>query len=191
MVVPVHAIHVHRRYRGNHHDNDLALLELTFSLRFGPALIHLCLPTRDFCENILMQSGKTGMTTRRRLEAAEELVYMSLDECRHQLNVSHPLSNKMFCMSTPPETTENRTQETQSSGSEVRQRRRLKGTPVATAEQGTMFVTGLLKSSSVGCDSDCGLVFTKLSRYLNWIQPKLEAAEDHMTSQVNLYPDTH
>lgn len=233
MFVPVRALYVHSRYRRDHHDNNLALLELAVPLSFGPTLIHLCLPTKDFCENILMQSGRTGMATKRGLSEPEELVYMSLDECRSQLNMSHPLSNKMFCMTTlwkpsgtqrGPETQEeggpreeqNRTQESQSraggtpeagnhisisppskdhgcSGSEVSRRhcdRRLTGTPVATAEHGTVFATGLLMSSSVRCDSD-GLVFTKLSRYLNWIQPRLEAAEDHMTPQVSLYPETH
>lgn len=236
MTVPVRALYVHNRYRRDHHDNDLALLELATPLSFGPALIHLCLPTRDFCENILMQSGRTGMAMKQGLDEVEDLVYMSLDECRSQLNVSHPLSNKMFCVNslrepsgTRPEPEQaqdrgareeqNRTQEIQSraggtpgnhmssktqnppleedghSGSKVSRQhcdRRLTGTPVATAEQGTVFVTGLLMSSSAGCDSDGGsLVFTKLSRYLNWIQTRLEVAEDHMTPQVNLYPETH
>ncbi|KAM6957991.1 protein Z, vitamin K-dependent plasma glycoprotein b [Tautogolabrus adspersus] len=260
MVVPVRALYVHNRFRRNHHDNDLALLELARPLSFSPALIHLCLPTRDFCENILMHSGRTGIAKRRGVSRTEELVYMMLDECRSQLNVSHLLSNKMFCMKAlnKPSASHNeaqrslnghsgnltgaqgkpdgplriqngsqegisghQTQRSQNGGGGTPNRpenlnsksskiqnepsmsdgreqsdvsRRcdglLPGTPVATVDRGTVFVTGLLMTSSAGCDSG-GLVFTKLSRYLNWIRPRVEAAEDHMTPQVSQYPETN
>lgn len=48
----------------------------------------------------------------------------------------------------------------------------LPGTPVATVDRGTVFLTGLLISSSTDCDGG-GLVFTKLSRYLGWIKRRL------------------
>ncbi|XP_042368788.1 protein Z, vitamin K-dependent plasma glycoprotein b [Plectropomus leopardus] len=208
VVVPVRAVHVHDRFRPGHHDNDLALLELVGPLRFGPTLRHLCLPTKDFCENILMHSGTTGAAGRTR-----DLVYMTLDECRAQLNVSHPLSNKMFCMRrqnsvqgspnghtayqnrSGARETPNRAENYHSSRSEPSVSARpcgglLPGTPVATEERGTAYVTGLLMSSSSGCqDGTGGLVFTKLSRYLSWIRPRLEEAKDHMTPQVNQYPE--
>ncbi|KAG7215633.1 hypothetical protein INR49_021988 [Caranx melampygus] len=200
-----------------HHDNDLVLLELSRPLTFSPTLIHLCLPDKDFCENILMHSGSTGVMERRRGGWDQELVYMTLDECRHQINVSHPLSNKMFCMRpksglaltrrgrsiqggrnqsrTPHETdTQKPSVPDRDLRSEVNRRRcggLLPGSPVATVEQGTAFLTGLLTSSSTGCDGGGGgLVFTKVSRYLSWIRPRLEEAENHMTPQVNMYPET-
>uniref|UniRef100_UPI0037E91221 protein Z, vitamin K-dependent plasma glycoprotein b n=1 Tax=Semicossyphus pulcher TaxID=241346 RepID=UPI0037E91221 len=215
MFVSVHTLFIHNRFRTNHNDYNLAFLELSGALPFSPALIHLCLPTRDFCENILMHSGRTGIAKRWGVSQTEELVYMSLDKCRSQLNVSHPLSNKMFCMKTqgePPgkpdgplrsqngtrdrlsghgeNRTHNQTLNKRRSGSEVSGRRcggLLPGTPVATEDRGTVFVTGLLMSSSTGCHGG-GLVFTRLSRYLSWIRPRLEAAEDHMTPQVIQYP---
>lgn len=64
----------------------------------------------------------------------------------------------------------------------------LAGAPVATVEQGTAYLTGLMISSSGGCDGS-GLVFTKLSRYLSWIKPRVEVAEDHMTPQISEYPE--
>ncbi|XP_020513395.1 protein Z, vitamin K-dependent plasma glycoprotein b [Labrus bergylta] len=252
LVVPISALHVHNRFRTNHHDNDLALLELSRPLTFGPALIHLCLPTKDFCENILMHSGRMGIAKRRGVSRTEELVYMLLDECRSQMNVSHLLSNKMFCMKAlnePPtrhnaakrslkgnltgtqgkpdrpiriqngsqeglggrqtqrgggtpneaETLNNNSLQLQNEPSMSDGRKQsdisrrcdglLPGTPVATVDRGTVFVTGLLMSSSARCDSGA-LVFTKLSRFLNWIRPKVEAAEDYMTPQVSQYPET-
>ena len=248
MPVPVRALYVHHRFSPDRHDNNLALLELARPLHFNPALIHLCLPTKDFSENILMHSGRAGISGRRGVRRTQKLVYMTLDECRSQLNVSHPLSNKMFCMrrqngalgnqprvkrspngpsgnqngtqGSPNQPLENRNgsqeklneQTVNQNQSQKRQngaensasskghgRARsevsggkcgglLPGTPVASVEQGTAFLTGLFISSTADCEGG-GLVFIKLSRYLNWIKPRLEAAEDHMTTQVLQYPE--
>uniref|UniRef100_A0A087XKV4 Protein Z, vitamin K-dependent plasma glycoprotein b n=1 Tax=Poecilia formosa TaxID=48698 RepID=A0A087XKV4_POEFO len=166
LIAPVQAIFLHERFRSDRHDFDLVLLELATPMTFGPALSHLCLPTKDFSENILMHSGRTGLVDRRGRGQNQELVYMTLDECRGELNVSHPLSNKMFCM-----------------------RRRNRGGPRRTGpsarpetgppgRKDTAFLTGLLMSPTADCR---GQVFTKVSRYLNWIRPRLQVAEDHMT----------
>ncbi|XP_029282972.1 protein Z, vitamin K-dependent plasma glycoprotein b [Cottoperca gobio] len=185
---PVQALHVHDHYRTGHHGNDLALLELARPLPFDPALIHLCLPNKDFCENILMHSGRTGVTASWGGRRTQKLVYKTLDECRGRLNVSQPLSNKMFCMERQNRHTVNQNQTQNGPQGTPNGPRRcgvlLPGTAVATVERGTAFVTGLLASSSSGCGGE--LVFTKLSRYLNWIRPRLEAAEGHMTPQVSL-----
>nr|XP_046237806.1 protein Z, vitamin K-dependent plasma glycoprotein b [Scatophagus argus] len=230
-LIPVQALYIHDRFRTGHHDNNLALLELARPLPFSSALIHLCLPTKDFSENILMHSGRMGIAKRRGSSRTQKLVYMALDECRSQLNISHPLSNKMFCMrrQSGPSGSQNGFQErptehtadlnqhqnqfqnnrngTGNSGSSKTQNHEspaagggprsetrgrkcgglLPGTPVATVDRGTVFLTGLLMSSSTECD---GLVFTKLSRYLSWIKPRLEVAEDHMTPQVSQYPES-
>lgn len=313
VIVPVQVLFIHNRFHSHHHDHDLVLLKLASPLHFGPALIHLCLPTKDFSENILMHPGRTGIVERRGVSRTQKLVYMMLDECRSQVNVSHPLSNKMFCMrrqngaagnrnrvyrspngpsryqngaqqmlnrqngtqespdrplgnqngtqESPNPSLENQngsqespnrplgnqngsrenpnqpvgnhngsqkrlnghtvnqsqTHDSQSgtpetpngvenndpskirkaSGaggsptSKVRGKQcggLLPGTPVATVDRGTAFLTGILVSSSAGCDGG-GLVFTKLSRYLGWIRPRLEAFEDHMTTQVSQYPE--
>lgn len=201
------------------HDNDLALLELAYRVDFGPAQIHVCLPSKDFCENILMNSETTGIIKTPGASQTQELVYMTLDECRRQLKVSHPLSNKMFCMKqtggtgnhngtqkTTDAQTENQDQNGVSgrpsgagNGSKIQNdkptaaaaARRcdhlLPGTPVATMDRGTAFLTGLLTSSPADCG---GLVFTKVSRYLGWIKLRLEAAQDRMTPQAAEYPET-
>lgn len=246
--VPVQALYVHDRFRSQHHDNNLALLELAGPLPFGPALIQLCLPTKDFSENVLMHSGRTGVLKDTGAERNQDLVYMTLEECRSQMNFSHPLSNKMFCMrrqdgaetgnqnhvgGRPASGHQNknlrshhrdhkalgnqnlvqrRQNQTQTSGVQFNRTENhnssspegagrprtgvgasqcgdpLPGAPVATVEQGTAFLTGLMMSS--GCDDRGGLAFTKLSRYLSWIRPRLEAAEGHMTPQAREYPET-
>ncbi|XP_054591186.1 protein Z, vitamin K-dependent plasma glycoprotein b isoform X2 [Nothobranchius furzeri] len=257
--IPVRALYLHDRFRSGHNDYDLTLLELTTPLTFSPTLIQLCLPTKDFSENILMNSGRTGVMDRRRGQN-RDLVYMTLDDCRRTLIVSHPLSNKMFCMMGPQEPSENPNRpqkvlsqnETEPSANQNntfkinrllwnhRAPRRpeehtqnriqnlthdrtptraepfnstskspdepshgtvwsrsevsrlcdglLPGSPVATVEKGTAFLTGLLMTSSRGCD---GQVFSKVSRYLSWIRPRLQIAEDHMTPQISQYPEDH
>ncbi|XP_060922700.1 protein Z, vitamin K-dependent plasma glycoprotein b [Limanda limanda] len=218
MLLPVRSLEIHDLFRLDHHGNDLALLELAHPLRFGPSLLHLCLPTKDFSENILMHSGRTGVAGRRN----QELVYMTLDECRGAASGERSLSNKMFCMrrqsvqeeephkagpltdsqrghqgapvgaifkNSSSLNSDNPTPSGSDAGSrsEVGGRRGpLPGSPVATVDRGTAFLTGLLISSSAGSDR---LVFTKLSRYLTWIRPRLEAAEDHMTPQVRHHPE--
>lgn len=221
--LPVWALHLHERFHVDRHDNDLALLELVYQVDFGPAQIHVCLPSKDFCENILMHSGTTGIIKTPGASQTQELVYMTLDECRRQLKVSHPLSNKMFCMkqtggtgrqngplgnqngmqNTTDAQTENQDQNGVSgrpsgagNGSKNqndepiaaaarRCNHLLPGTPVATMDRGTAFLTGLLTSSPADCGG--GLVFTKVSRYLGWIKLRLE---DRMTPQIAEYPET-
>ncbi|KAK1876328.1 Venom prothrombin activator porpharin-D [Dissostichus eleginoides] len=92
-LVAVRSLYIHERFCEHCRDDDLVLLELSRPLTFGPALSHLCLPpARDFSENILMHSGRTGVA------GEKTLVYKTLDECRRNMNVSNLLSNKMFCM---------------------------------------------------------------------------------------------
>ncbi|XP_053170515.1 protein Z, vitamin K-dependent plasma glycoprotein b [Scomber japonicus] len=242
----VRALYTHNRFHPDDREYDLVLLELINALPFGSDLVHLCLPTKDFSENILTPAGRTGVTEvwnhnhnrDKDKDKEQNLVYMTLDECRRQLNVSHPLSNKMFCMRNPngaegsgkevqeeplrsqhggqgrsqnqsqSQASSNGTENRLSSKTETqtlsesdatsesavgRCSELLPGAPVATVEQETAFLTGLLMSKSSGCGggSGGGLVFTKLSRYLSWIKARLEASESHMTSQISLYPENH
>lgn len=209
----VRAMHFHERFQAAFHDYDLAFLKLIRPLQFSSTLIHLCLPTKDFCENILMNSATTGITTSPGAAQTQEVVYMTLDECRAHLNVSHPLSNKMFCMKRKLRS-QNRAQESVKTESQPEKNpggakgndsnvpteavsaaktkpcdHLLPGTPVATVDRGTVFLTGLLTSSSMDCSgSTGGLVFTKLSRHLRWIQSRLETGQKPVTPQLDLVP---
>lgn len=201
---------IHPRFQASRHDYDLALLELTSTLKFGPTIIHLCLPAKDFCENVLMNSRKTGITAMPGNARMQEAAYVTLDECRAQMKPSHPISNKMFCMKGNPRPRRENLQgsakanpvgesggSSTGNSSEVLAQGALEscvpllaGTPVATVDRGTIFLTGLLTSAPADCGSR-GLVFTKLSRHLSWIQPRLEAAKNpEFIPQVNTYPET-
>lgn len=54
----------------------------------------ICLPEKDFSENILMEDDKEGVLS----SGPVRHTYMSLDDCRQHLNLTISLSNKMFCM---------------------------------------------------------------------------------------------
>lgn len=202
------AIHLHPRFQAGRHDYNLAFLELSRPIKFGPSIIHLCLPAKDFCENVLMTSASAGITARPGDGRMQEATYVTLDECRAQLKPSHPVSNKMFCMKENPQARwvnldvqdlaeKNPVGKSERNNTEAVAHATLKtcvpllaGTPVATVDRGTIFLTGLLTSSPADCDSS-GLVFTKLSRHLSWIQPKLDEAKNlEMVPQVNTYPET-
>lgn len=197
------SVNLHGRFRRGDPDHDLAFLELAQPLKFSHALIHLCLPAKDFCEKVLMHSGTKGITKQQGANQTQELGYMTLDQCRGQLNVSHRLSNKMFCMRRndaarrPRDRFEGFSKMEAGNSSEVpnaatRLRQcshLLPGTPVATVDRGTAYLTGLMKSPSSDCDG--GLVFTKISRYLSWIKKWMEELNNDMTPQISQFPSPY
>ncbi|KAM9820245.1 protein Z, vitamin K-dependent plasma glycoprotein b [Neosynchiropus ocellatus] len=181
--IPVRSLLVHERYRSKTRSDNLALLELAHPLQFSPTLLPLCLPTKDLCENILMHTGMTGLIS----EWAQAPTYRSLDECR-RLNIS-ALSNKKFCMDQQRERSEmNLTTNTSLSRSQSPWcSSSLPGMPVATVHHGTAFLTGILISTN--CYEEETLVFTKTSRYLNWLRHRLEAVHERTTQQIVQDPE--
>lgn len=157
---------LHNRYSTGNPDDDLAFLELKEPIALGLDTIQLCLPEKDFSENILMKTGKEGVV----VGGANKPSYLSLDVCHSKLNLSFSLTNKMFCM-----------EEKEPEGIRIQKKNKTKsecdltsGSPVATVEGNTAFLTGLFLSQG---DCHRGLVFTKISRYLPWIRRLLLSTE--------------
>ncbi|XP_016297211.1 protein Z, vitamin K-dependent plasma glycoprotein b isoform X2 [Sinocyclocheilus anshuiensis] len=157
----------HKRYVSGAED-DLAFLELMEPFPQNTSVVPLCLPERDYSENILMRAGRKGVVM-----GGAGHSYLSLDDCHGSLNLTFLMTNKMFCM--------------QNWESDVSIRTKLmpcdlkSGSPVATVEGKTAFLTGI--SLSTG-DCNHGLVFTKLSRYLHWLRPLLHASEKEQQQQL-------
>lgn len=149
----------HKRFVSGQMEDNLAFLELKESIPQELRSVPLCLPEKDFSENILMRSAREGVVM-----GGAKRSYLSLDDCRDSLNLTFLMTNKMFCMEK---------QKSKHVKCEVKS-----GSPVATVEGKTAFLTGISLSDGL-CDD--GLVFTKLSRYLHWIRPLLNAAEKQHT----------
>ncbi|KAL7852722.1 hypothetical protein SRHO_G00185070 [Serrasalmus rhombeus] len=157
---------LHKRYTLGQPDDDLAFLELKEPITLGPDTVSLCLPEKDYSENILMKTGREGVV----VYGASHPSYLSLEDCQDKLNLTFSLTNKMFCMEE---------QEPKSGGMRSRSQKRVQcdlksGTPVATVEGNTAFLTGLSLSQN---DCNQGLVFTKVSRYSHWIRQLLLRSE--------------
>ncbi|XP_051982429.1 protein Z, vitamin K-dependent plasma glycoprotein b [Xyrauchen texanus] len=153
-----------KRHVSGQPEDDLAFLELQQPIPQEVGAVPLCLPEKDYSENILMRSGREGVVMGRASHS-----YLSLDDC-HSLNLTFLMTNKMFCM------------KKQESGIPMRSKLLQErvtcavksGSPVATVHGKTAFLTGISLASG-HCDDR--LVFTKLSRYLHWIRPLLRASE--------------
>lgn len=93
--LPFQAVpNTHSRFRPGQPGYDLCFLRLKSPLPLGGSVIPLCLPEKDFSENILMEDDKEGLIA----PGPVRHTYMSLDDCREHLNISISLNNKMFCM---------------------------------------------------------------------------------------------
>ncbi|XP_036396303.1 protein Z, vitamin K-dependent plasma glycoprotein b isoform X2 [Megalops cyprinoides] len=162
---------IHKRYQADQPEHDLAFLQLQKSIRFSPTAFQICLPEKDFSENVLMRVGREGLLAG--WEPAETksspdiLSYMPLEECQTSYNLSIHLTNKMFCMLGRDSRW---SKERAGCGA-------LPGSPVVTVEKDTVFLTGLLISPEM---QNCTQVhaFTKLSRYLPWLKQHLAHPEE-------------
>ncbi|XP_035249163.1 protein Z, vitamin K-dependent plasma glycoprotein b isoform X1 [Anguilla anguilla] len=163
-VSPVSQVFVHKRYRQGEPGDDLAFLHVHRPIRLGAGVFQACVPEKDFSENVLMESGQGGWVADReaggRRGSPNHLSYLPLEDCRTSLNLSFPLTNKMFCMAGWG-----------GGGCGL-----LPGTPVVSVRKNTVFLTGLITSPQTHNCSQ-GHVFTKLSRYLPWIHQQLELSE--------------
>ncbi|KAJ8004047.1 hypothetical protein DPEC_G00154740 [Dallia pectoralis] len=186
--IPVSSqIHIHNRHKRGSLDDDLALVRLNETLPFGPTVLPLCRPTKDFSENVLMIPERQGLTQGPEILQGKHreppaLSYLHTEDCRNQVNFT--LTNKMFCMELFCGT----------GLSKFSKMFRLSlGTPVATVVGNTAFLTGLLLTPTTSHDCKQTLVFTKLSRYLPWIQQHLDMAEKErdvrMTEHIVEYPN--
>ncbi|XP_039600573.1 protein Z, vitamin K-dependent plasma glycoprotein b [Polypterus senegalus] len=155
-------IFVHPKHSNNREDNDLAVIRLKTPVHFTKNAIPICIPEKDFAENVLML-GNVGVFSSWVIskENKESLMstrvpYLDLETCQGFHNIT--ITNKMFC------TGENLDTTCMSSN----------GSPIYTDYQGTRFLTGILTTGPGDYDCNRHYVFMKISRYVTWLNSLLK-----------------
>uniref|UniRef100_W5M4Z9 Protein Z, vitamin K-dependent plasma glycoprotein a n=1 Tax=Lepisosteus oculatus TaxID=7918 RepID=W5M4Z9_LEPOC len=163
-VLYVKSIHKHPKHVAGRPENDLALVELRERIRFKRQAAAPCLPERDFAENVLMGETSKALVmgwnyTGDALHGSLKLSsfsYLPLPQC--QKKHDGLLTNKMFCTTSP-------------------ERANCffgPGAPVVSIHKQVAFLVGLL-SRPQGQACEKGFVYQKISRFLPWLRPFMEA----------------
>lgn len=153
--------HPHPLYVEGRPENDLAVVELRDRIRFSGKVNAVCLPERDFAENIMIKGEFPAVITGwNELEQTgslsgllklNRLAYNSLPQCLE----THPnlMTNKMGC--TAQQTNADCTMSS--------------GSPLLTLYRDVFFLTGVV-SQPPGANCANGYIFQKVSRYLGWLK---------------------
>lgn len=163
----VKLVHEHPRYVEGRPENDLAVVELRERIVFKKTATAVCLPERDFAENILMAGAypavvtgwkdpKEGLDVQGSL-TLNQLAYEPLPKCLER----HPdllLTNKLGC--TAPRTEADCTM--------------CGGSPLLTRYREVFFLTGVV-SQPPGGDCSQGYVYQKVSRFQGWLQSLIDS----------------
>ncbi|XP_066562417.1 protein Z, vitamin K-dependent plasma glycoprotein b isoform X2 [Amia ocellicauda] len=149
--------HKHPRYQKEGGSDNLALLRLRDPIQFSSRVFPVCIPEKDYAENVLMLGRKGVVSSWKEKGTGEnahhinQLSYLPLKTCQERHNFT--ITNKMFCMD----------------GAMKESCSLEPGSPVVTAYKGTAFLTGILLSETRDYDCSRGHLFSKISRYLPWI----------------------
>ncbi|MEE6470642.1 hypothetical protein FKM82_009019 [Ascaphus truei] len=153
--------HMHMRYSEETGDNNIALLTLKEDIVYHNHCLPICVPQKDFAENVLIPYG-TGMVSGYKLSSEEEYLglspiqftasYLDKDTCDAALNMTQ--TNRMFCgVSQKPV-------DSMLTG----------GGHFAMEHNGTWFLTGIMGSWNPAPGKQDVFLFTKMSRYIMWLK---------------------
>ncbi|XP_067848566.1 coagulation factor X-like [Heptranchias perlo] len=156
----VSRINIHSRYTQATFENDIALLELETPIEFNNYTIPICLPETDFAEFFLMNSEygatsgwklKQGRVDKSVLLGVPYVPFIKHAKCEGLQ--PFPIVHRMFCAGFE-ELVDPLCYLT-------------RGSPFVTKHRGVWYLTGI----SLG-QQDCKVipVYTKVSRYINWIK---------------------
>uniref|UniRef100_A0A3Q2LEX8 Vitamin K-dependent protein C n=1 Tax=Equus caballus TaxID=9796 RepID=A0A3Q2LEX8_HORSE len=170
---------MHPNYSKSSSDNDIALLRLARPATFSQTIVPICLPDSGLSERELTQAGQetvvTGWGYRSETKRNRTFVlnFIKVPVVPHSecVRTMHNLvSENMLCAGILGDTRD--ACEGDSGG------------PMVASFRGTWFLVGLV-SWGEGCGRlhNYG-VYTKVSRYLDWIHGHIRAAEASLKSQV-------
>ncbi|KAG7276525.1 hypothetical protein CRUP_014266 [Coryphaenoides rupestris] len=169
-ILNVKLVHEHPRYVEGLAENDLAVVELSQRIIFKNTVAPVCLPERDFADNVLMATGagaypavvtgwkppKEGLDVQGLL-TINHLAYETLAACQERLP-DLVVTNKMGC--TAPRANADCTM--------------CGGSPLLTVHRDAFFLTGVV-SLPPGGDCSQGYVYQKVSRFQGWLQALMDS----------------
>ncbi|XP_023375150.1 vitamin K-dependent protein C isoform X2 [Otolemur garnettii] len=179
----IEEILMHPNYSKSTTDNDIALLHLATPAILSPNVMPICLPDSGLAERELTQAGQEmvvsgwGYHSSREKEIKRNRTFVLS-------SIRIPLVSRNECM----QVMSNRISENMLCAGILGDRRDAcegdSGGPMVTSFRGTWFLVGL-----VSWGEGCGLlhnygVYTKVSRYLDWINSHIRGKEASLKGQV-------
>lgn len=157
--IKVASYHIHTKYSNDTGDNNVALLKLEEGIKFNKHILPICMPQKDFAENMLMPRipGTVGGWTLdsddiRMIPIQFPVTGTDKETCETAFNGTQ--TNRMFCV------TSNRNIDSALAD----------GSHVAIKHNGVWFLTGIMGSTKHDLWNPNIFTFTKISRYIMWLR---------------------
>ncbi|KAM4045094.1 vitamin K-dependent protein Z-like [Anomaloglossus baeobatrachus] len=150
---------IHTKYLKDSTDNDIGLLKLEEGIKFHKHILPICIPQKDFAENVLIPRvpGTVGGWMLESDDMDIMPVQFSVAEtnketCESALNATQ--TNRMFCATS--------TRNIESALAD--------GSHMAIQHNGVWFLAGIMGSKNHEAWDPNVFTFTKISRYIMWLK---------------------
>ncbi|MEE6470640.1 hypothetical protein FKM82_009017 [Ascaphus truei] len=154
----VDKILMHSKFQEQSYDYDIALIKLKEPIVFNEAVLPVCIPTRNFAEQILMSQDfgtVSFFSCGKEQDGKLQMHYAQQRDTSQCMKCNLNMTGNMFCASV------NSTCDGEEGG------------PHVTPYKGTHFITGIA-SWSDRCNMQGQLaMYTKVSNFIDWIQASL------------------
>ncbi|KAM5181667.1 vitamin K-dependent protein Z [Mantella aurantiaca] len=157
--IKVEGYRVHSKYSRDTGDNNIALVKLQDSIKFHKHALPICIPQKDFAENVLMPRVP-GIVSGWKLPSIKNLEFQRIkfsvkqtdkENCELAFNVTQ--TNRLFCGMTKS----------------VMDSALVDGSHFTIEYNGAWFLVGMMGTNNTEASSPNVFLFTKISRYIMWL----------------------
>ncbi|XP_068124188.1 vitamin K-dependent protein Z [Hyperolius riggenbachi] len=157
--IQVQSYKIYTKYSSETGDNNVALVRLQDNIKLHKYALPICIPQKDFAENVLMPHVPGSVSGwKRPSNETQELqpIHFSITPtdkgtCELALNVTQ--TNRMFCGISKSNITS----------------ALVDGSHIAIEHKGTWFLVGIAQSSKREANDPNVFLFTKISRFIMWL----------------------